>query len=446
MEEIDKKKENWRNILEDKKKEFSKKVKLLPSKTQHFKAIKKFKIFEDLIDNKKYLLILRTYSAYGSELDLIKSKENPTTFDKFVIEESGDNKNLIGYYRKLPTIDELPKILNEAHTMIKSHLNSRSTADYIQDTLNWYWPNIYLDCEEFVNKCINCRMHKTHKKKRVVKYIRTKRPYERYQVDLVEISAELNMKNKFSYLLTCIDHFSKYAWAIPIRNKESITVRNAIAQVFIHGYPELIQSDNGKEFTNKTLNAYLERIDVKHLYGSPYHPQSQGAIEAFNKTVQKSLSAAYDNAKDEKLDWDLEMNLFNFLHYYNCKREHTTTGQIPKYVLDNFNNEKIREIVMITTEKSRKKHLENSQYKVDEEVMITNWIQKIDKKKQYFKREKPKKGSKHQRQERHDIRGKITKIKHQVCYVMITEVINSREDIKTDEEIRVSYDCILKIT
>ena len=163
------------------------------------------------------------------------------------------------------------------------------------------------------------------------------------------------MKNKFPYLLACIDHFSKYTWAIPIRNKESITVRNAIVQVLIHGYQELIQSDNGKEFTNKTLNVYLEGIYVKHLYGSPYHPQSQGAIEAFNKTVQKSLSATYDNAKDEKLNWDLEMNLFKFLHYYNCKRDHTTTGQIPKYVLDNFNNEKIREIVMITTEKSRKK-------------------------------------------------------------------------------------------
>ena len=79
------------------------KKKLLPSKTQHFKAIKKFKIFEDLIDNKTYLLILRTYSAYDSELDLIKSKENPTTFDKFVIEESGGTKNIIGCNRKLPT-------------------------------------------------------------------------------------------------------------------------------------------------------------------------------------------------------------------------------------------------------------------------------------------------------------------------------------------------------
>ena len=74
-------------------------------------------------------------------------------------------------------------------------------------------------------------------------------------------------------------------------------MKNAIAQVFIHGYPKLIQSDNGKEFTNKTLNAYLEGIDVKHLYGSPNHPQNQGAIEDFNKTVQKSLSGAYNKQR-----------------------------------------------------------------------------------------------------------------------------------------------------
>ena len=80
MEEIDIKerkleKYSWRQ------KEGIIKKNLLPSKTQHFKAIKKFKIFEDLIDNKTYILILRTYSAYDSELDLIMSKENPTSFD-----------------------------------------------------------------------------------------------------------------------------------------------------------------------------------------------------------------------------------------------------------------------------------------------------------------------------------------------------------------------------
>ena len=63
-------------------------MKLKPSKTQHFKTIKKFLIYEDLGENKTYLLTIRTYCVDDSELDAIKSKENPATFDKFVIEES----------------------------------------------------------------------------------------------------------------------------------------------------------------------------------------------------------------------------------------------------------------------------------------------------------------------------------------------------------------------
>ena len=60
--------------------------------------------------------------------------------------------------------------------------------------------------------------------------------------------------------------------------------------------------------------------------------------------------------------------------------------------------------------------------------------------------EKLKKGSKHRTHVRYDIWGKIIKIKHQVCYIMITEVMILREDIQIDEEIRITYHCILNIT
>ena len=60
-------------------------------------------------------------------------------------------------------------------------------------------------------------------------------------------------------------------------------------------------------------------------------------------------------------------------------------------------------------------------------------------------KEKPKKGSKHQRHERYGIRRKIAKTKNRVCYLMITEVMNLREDIKICEEIRAAYGYILKI-
>ena len=107
-------------------------------------------------------------------MNVIKANQNPTRYDKFIIEKSNNDKQLTGYYSKLPKIDGVTNIFNEAYTVLKGHLNGRSTADYIQTILHWYWPNIYLDCEQYVNKCLKFRMHKIHKNKRVIKLIRTK--------------------------------------------------------------------------------------------------------------------------------------------------------------------------------------------------------------------------------------------------------------------------------
>ena len=59
-----------------------------------------------------------------------------------------------------------------------------------------------------------------------------------------------------------------------------------------------------------------------------------------------------------------------------------------------------------STKKSRKRHNKNENNESDV-VLPTNWISKINIKKSYFKREKLKKGTKHRRTERHDIKGVI---------------------------------------
>ena len=77
-------------------------------------------------------------------------------------------------------------------------------------------------------------------------------------------------------------------------------MRNIIVQAFITGYPRILQTDNKKEFVNKELSTYVDSLEVEYVLGAHYHPQSQGANEAFNKTVQKALSKAYYNTnKDE---------------------------------------------------------------------------------------------------------------------------------------------------
>ena len=71
-------------------------------------------------------------------------------------------------------------------------------------------------------------------------------------------------------------------------------------------------------YCNKELLNYLNNIKIVHVLGTPYHPQSQGALEAFNKAGQEVLSKANDNTKkDENKKFYIELNLYNFLHNYN---------------------------------------------------------------------------------------------------------------------------------
>ena len=49
--------------------------------------------------------------------------------------------------------------------------------------------------------------------------------------------------------------------------------------------PKILHTDNGAEFKNKLIKPYWEGKGINFVNGTPRHPQSQGAIETFNKTV-----------------------------------------------------------------------------------------------------------------------------------------------------------------
>jgi hypothetical protein len=54
----------------------------------------------------------------------------------------------------------------------------------------------------------------------------------------------------FRYLVTCIDVFSKYAWVIPIKNKQAKSVLDAFKNIIRNSgrKPNNFQSDQGTEF------------------------------------------------------------------------------------------------------------------------------------------------------------------------------------------------------
>jgi putative transposase len=60
-----------------------------------------------------------------------------------------------------------------------------------------------------------------------------------------------------------------------------------------------LYSDNGSGFTSKLLAEYLSQHGIKHIFGTPYHPQGRGKIERFNRRIKEKLCLVFYCSPDE---------------------------------------------------------------------------------------------------------------------------------------------------
>ena len=147
---------------------------------------------------------------------------------------------------------------------------------------------MYEECERFCKDWESCQMfQRVKKRKRIVKYIRSNSLFERYQADTVELDSRITHNYTYPYILTIVDHFSKYGFAYDIPDKKAEAI-NYIAQAFVIGEPVMLHTDNGKEFVNELLTNWLEKRNVMHILGGKYHPQCQGPVRVLAKLFKGS--------------------------------------------------------------------------------------------------------------------------------------------------------------
>ena len=91
------------------------------------------------------------------------------------------------------------------------------------------------------------------------------------------------------------------AKAIP--DKEATTVARKVYEKLIleHSSPEILLSDNGKEFANDTLAYVCEEFCIEQHFTSPYTPRSNGKTENFNKFLKASIRKL---TSEDKAAWD----------------------------------------------------------------------------------------------------------------------------------------------
>lgn len=95
----------------------------------------------------------------------------------------------------------------------------------------------------------------------------------------------------FKYVAVAIDYFSKWSEACPLQDKKATTVARFIYNDIIcrHGCPKIEISDQGREFCNSLCEELFKMTGTTHRVTSPYHPQANGLVERFNRTIKNSL-------------------------------------------------------------------------------------------------------------------------------------------------------------
>lgn len=110
---------------------------------------------------------------------------------------------------------------------------------------------------------------------------------EQFQVDLVDMQSLAKFNRGYKHILTCIDIFSKVAWAIPLKDKSGQSVKNALEAIFKEKTPRLLQSDAGTELTNALVQRYLKRLNIKFFITN--NQTKASIIERFNRTLKTKM-------------------------------------------------------------------------------------------------------------------------------------------------------------
>ena len=94
---------------------------------------------------------------------------------------------------------------------------------------------------------------------------------------------------RLKYVLTCVCCFSRWAWLIPLVDKSAERVAKALLRIFCEcaSFPTVLRSDNAAEFVGDVFKCLNKLLAIKHITGSSYHPQSQGAVESMHKTLNQ---------------------------------------------------------------------------------------------------------------------------------------------------------------
>lgn len=177
-----------------------------------------------------------------------------------------------------------------------AHPGQKGTTKMVAE--RFVWPGVKKDCAKWAKQCIQCQQAKIsrHTKSPVQHF---DIPDARFQQVHIDIIGPLPPVKGNTYCLTCIDRYTSWPEVYPIPDIKAETIAETFYSGWVarFGAPEKIVTDQGRQFESKLFASLTNLLGICRIRTTPYHPQSNGKIERFHRTLKQSIKA------HAKSDW-----------------------------------------------------------------------------------------------------------------------------------------------
>ena len=212
------------------------------------------------------------------------------------------------------------EVLQELHNAPTSgHLGMAKTLSRVRE--RFYWLQCRRDVQEWCRSCDLCAQKRgpQRKPKAPLRTYNVGSPLERIAIDVLGPLPPTEAGNK--YILVIADYFTKWVEAYPMVNQEAGTIAELLVQEFISrfGMPLIIHTDQGRNFESALFAEMCKLLDIQKTRTTPYHPQSDGMVERFNRTLEALLSKFVDH---NQKDWDEHLQIL-LMSYRSAVHEST---------------------------------------------------------------------------------------------------------------------------
>lgn len=202
--------------------------------------------------------------------------------------------------RLVPPSEDRRRLFQEVHSGIfGGHM--RDAKVHSQLSRHYWWPGMRRDIKTWCRECLTCPSQRVGTSVRPpLVPLPVAGAFDRVGVDVMQLPTS---KAGNKYAVVFVDYLTKWPEVFATRDQTALTIARLLVEQIVsrHGVPRELLSDRGAAFLSTLLREVARLMGIHKVSTTAYHPQTDGLVERFNRTLTDMLSKTVER---DGRNWD----------------------------------------------------------------------------------------------------------------------------------------------